>query len=263
MSLVIIDYEDLISDKNLADEIIRAYGADSIGALAIRGIPGWTELCSRTLPMGHALASLPHDKLSDLEDEASMYNAGWSLGKEKMGDTPDFAKASFYFNPITDDPNPELREAYPWAVPPNKWPNEEDIPGFKANCCEVGRIMKETANHLTRHIDNLLTQQVPGYKSGLFYNSLVQSTKCKSRMLYYYPIKPSPESSSSATTTKQSDNWIAWHNDSGFLTCLAPEKFLNHETGEVIDNPEPETAGLWIAQRDGNERKIFIPSDCK
>ncbi|KNC69255.1 hypothetical protein SARC_18238, partial [Sphaeroforma arctica JP610] len=30
--------------------------------------------------------------LKDLEHEESMYNAGWSLGKEKMGDVPDFAK---------------------------------------------------------------------------------------------------------------------------------------------------------------------------
>jgi hypothetical protein len=64
-------------------------------------------------------------------------------------------------------------------------------------------------------------------------------------MLYYYPIEP-PSAEAGA---KPTDNWIAWHNDSGFLTCLAGEIFVDHETGEVISNPEPDTAGLWIADR--------------
>ena len=33
-----------------------------------------------------------------------MYNVGWSHGKEKLGDKPDFAKGSFYANPLFDEP---------------------------------------------------------------------------------------------------------------------------------------------------------------
>jgi isopenicillin N synthase-like dioxygenase len=243
MALVILEYEDLMSDKDLSEDILRAYGADSVGALAVRGIPQWTELTSKTLPLSHALASLSDDKKKDLEDESSMYNAGWSFGKEKMGDKPDFAKASFYFNPLTDNPLPELRSQYPWALPANVWPEEADIPNFKHNCCEIGRVMKDVASELSRHIDKVLTARVPGYQTGLFYGAIKESIKAKSRMLYYYPI---PEDQ---INSAQTDNWIAWHNDSGFLTCLAGEIFVEHESGRIIENPEPESAGLWIADR--------------
>lgn len=261
---VVIEYEDLISDKDLSQMIIDAYGANSVGALAIRGIPNWLDMCHQTLPLAHSLAKLPKEELDKLEDEASMYNAGWSLGKEKMGDTPDFAKASFYFNPLVDDPSPELREEYPWALPANKWPDEASIPHFKDRCKELGSVMKEVAVHLARHIDKLLVAQVPGYQAGLFHNAMDASIKAKSRLLYYFPIQPDADASKDATQgapKTKTDNWIAWHNDSGFLTCLASEIFVDHETGERIPNPEPETAGLWIADREGVETKIFIPGD--
>lgn len=259
MSLVVFEYDDLCSDKDLSEDILRAFGADSLGALGVRGIPNWQEMRGKTLPMSHTLASLPQDQLNALEDEPSMYNAGWSFGKEKMGDTPDFAKASFYFNPLMDDPSPELREEFPWALPANIWPQESSIPGFRDNCREIGTEMRNIAILLAKHIDRLLVSRVPGYEAGLFEQAMAHSNKAKARMLYYFPIKPSQEQGESQ---KPKDNWIAWHNDSGFLTCLAGEIFVNHDTGEVIENPEPETAGLWIADRDGVEQKVFIPSDC-
>jgi len=37
--LVVLEYEDLLSDKDLSEEILRAYGAGSLGALGVRGIP--------------------------------------------------------------------------------------------------------------------------------------------------------------------------------------------------------------------------------
>jgi hypothetical protein len=244
MALVVLEYEDLLSDKDLSHEILQAYGEGSVGALAVHGVPNWTSMTSATLPHVHSLQGLSSEKLAQLEDPSSMYNAGWSLGKEKMGDVPDFSKASFYFNPLSDDPCPEFREEYPWALPKNMWPAEEDIPHFKADACQLGSAMKDVAVLLAKHIDLLLTSRVPGYQSGLFYNAMLSSMKAKARALYYFPISPSASSTSS-----RGDNWIAWHNDSGFLTCLAGEIFVDHTTGHVIDNPEPEHAGLWIADR--------------
>ena len=244
MSLVILEYADLMSDKDLSQDILRAYGEGSVGALGVRGIPNWNVMTSQTLPLAHTLAKLPDAVKDTLQDEASMYNAGWSFGKEKMGDKPDFAKASFYFNPLMDNPLPHLRQEYPWALPANIWPPEEAIPAFKSSCCDIGRVMKEVATALARHIDRLLTTRLPGYREGLFHNAIEQSVKVKGRMLYYFPIPP--EQMHDPTN---SDNWIAWHNDSGFLTCLAGEVFVEDATGKIIDNPEPETAGLWIADR--------------
>ena len=244
MSLVIVDYADLISDKDLSEDILRAYGEGSTGVIGVRGIPNWTSMTTKTLPLAHTLATLPDAKKDALEDATSMYNAGWSFGKEKMGDKPDFAKASFYFNPLTDNPSPELRQEFPWALPANLWPEEEDIPNFKSNCCEIGYVMKEVATLLAKHIDFTLTAQVPGYQQGLFYSAIKESIKAKARMLYYFPIPPEK-----MQDPAQTDNWIAWHNDSGFLTCLAGEVFVDHASGRIIDNPEPESAGLWIADR--------------
>ena len=261
MSFVIIQYEDLMSDKDLSEDILKAYGEGSVGALAIRGIPNWVSMCQKTLPLGHKLASLPTEKLTQLEDEPSMYNSGWSLGKEKMGDTPDFAKASFYFNPLLDDPSPELCDEFPWALPANHWPDENDIPEFRSNCMELGTVMKHIAVALAKHVDKLLVARVPGYQPGLFHHAMDESIKAKARLLYYFPIQPEEKQDDSTTITnnnnndtltqpkKKKDNWIAWHNDSGFLTCLASEIFVNHTTGALIENPEPDTAGLWIADR--------------
>lgn len=235
--------------KHHDSSLLITFFAFSIGALAVRGIPNWTEMREKTLPMSHRLAALPADQLAGLEDETSMYNAGWSFGKEKMGDTPDFAKASFYYNPLLDDPSPELRAEYPWALPANKWPDEASIPQFRNNCREIGIEMKNVATLLAKHIDRLLVSQIPGYQPGLFAEAMRNTEKAKARMLYYYPIQPPSEESAAVATPPGKDNWIAWHNDSGFLTCLAGEIFVNHDSGEVISNPEPDTAGLWIADR--------------
>jgi isopenicillin N synthase-like dioxygenase len=245
MALVVLEYDDLLSDKDLSEQILAAYGAGSVGALGVRGVPHWGDMRSKTLPLAHSLQALPKDQLAELEDEPSMWNAGWSLGKEKMGDTPDFSKASFYYNPLTDDPSPELRSQFPWSVPANKWPREDAIPGFKANCCEIGTTMKHVAELLAKHIDRLLIARVPGYEAGLFKQAIESSTKAKARVLYYFPIDPAK----AAASAGQTDNWIAWHNDSGFLTCLAGEIFVDHSTGNIISNPEPNVAGLWIADR--------------
>ncbi len=172
-----------------------------------------------------------------------MYNAGWSFGKEKMGDVPDFSKGSFYFNPLTDNPSPELRDQFPAAVPANIWPSETDIPSFRDNCRELGSAMRNAVILLAAHIDRVLSRYVPSYQAGLFLDAMSLSTKAKARLLYYFPLGDEAQQSA------QSDNWIAWHNDSGFLTCLASEIFVEHSTGRIISNPEPQNAGLFIAYR--------------
>ena len=100
--------------------IERAYGPGALGVLAIRGVPDFVKAKMDLLPQAHQLAHLPAEELLTLEDEASMYNAGWSHGKEKLGDKPDTAKGSFYFNPLTDAPgNDEDRAKYPVSYPKN------------------------------------------------------------------------------------------------------------------------------------------------
>jgi hypothetical protein len=43
----------------------------------------------------HQLSHLPEEKLAKLEDAESLWNAGWSYGKEKLSAEPDVSKGRF------------------------------------------------------------------------------------------------------------------------------------------------------------------------
>merc|ERR1712194_399245 len=59
------------------------------------------------------------------------------------------------------------------------------------------------------------------------------------------------------------DSWIGWHNDSGFLTALAGDMFLNHETGLPLAKEDIDIrAGLHVMDRRGEVIKVDIPEDC-
>ncbi|KAF4721686.1 hypothetical protein FOZ63_032525 [Perkinsus olseni] len=250
-NLVIVEYEDVTCpEANLSEAVYKAFGPNGIGAIGIRGVPNWEKLWRSVLPLSHTLATLPQEKLKALEHEPSMYNVGWSHGKEKLGDKPDFAKGSFYFNPLTDDPSPELREAFPWAVPENVWPSETDVPGMREKCRALGAIMYEMAKALSRHVDLLASSRVENYAPDTLYKEMSKTQKAKGRLLYYYP-----------TESKAEDAWIGWHNDSGFLTCLTPDIYVKHDTGELVANPDPLNAGLWVADRNSVSSKVTIPDD--
>ena len=103
-AVVVVDYEDVVRHPScspvhsLASLLEQAYGSSSgsLGVLAIRNVPGFVEAKKKFLPMAHTLAHLPKTYLEEeLTDASTMYNAGWSHGKEKLGDTPDWNKASF------------------------------------------------------------------------------------------------------------------------------------------------------------------------
>lgn len=268
--VTVLDYEDLRNDVDLSDKLFKAWGEGGLGVLAIRGIPEWQATCHAALKQAHPLAHLPAEKLAKLEDETSMFNSGWSHGKEKLGDKPDFAKGSFYFNPLSNLPGTaEDRAKFPWALPPNRWP--EDMPAMEPALRRLGGSMHEAVTHLARLVDRSMASRVSGYNADL--GSVVKKTeKCKGRLLYYFPPAPevadkedAAEGSAAKRQRKEEvseDGWIGWHNDSGFFTALAPDIYVDDKTGEVIENPDPEGAGLWIVKRDGTSTKVTMPRDC-
>eukprot|EP00913_Durusdinium_trenchii_P010455 g9802.t1 len=130
------------------------------------------DLYRPVLKLSHTLAHLPPDSLKALEDEASMYNAGWSHGKEKLGDKPDFAKGSFYFNPLSDTPGTEDDMAkFPWA-----------------KCKDLGKVMQEVIGFLGEQVDHVMASKVKTYTANLG-KTLRETNKCKGRLLYYFPPK--------------------------------------------------------------------------
>jgi isopenicillin N synthase-like dioxygenase len=252
--LVVVDYADVHGGADLSDAIQRAYGAGGFGVLAIRGVPGFIEAKRAALSQVHQLAHLPAEQLAVLEDPVSLFNAGWSHGKEKLGDKPDFAKGSFYFNPLVDVPgSAEERAQFPVSYPCNKWPSTA-MPALEPACKRIGQVMHGVCVDLARHIDRFAATRVPNYVADLG-GAMESTVKAKGRALYYFPLDASAQAEGSA------DSWIGWHNDSGFLTCLAGDMYVDDETGQEIACPDPR-AGLYVVDRNGNDCQVRIPDDC-
>lgn len=251
VQVVTVEYSDLVDGKvSLSNAILEAFGQDGLGVIAVRGIPNWGNLMERTIPLAHKLVTLPSDELTSLEHAESLFNSGWSFGKEKLGDKPDTKKASFYFNPLSDDPRPETREAHPWALPANRWPRDA-LPEFEFACKKLGSVMHSVVVALAHQIDAM-------HLGAAIAEEMENSLKAKGRMLYYFPLS----ADDLETAKSKPDGWIGWHNDSGFLTALTPDLYFQHSTGALIDNPEPSVAGLWVAARDGQLHRVSIPKDC-
>ena len=75
----------------------------------------------------------------------------------------------------------------------------------------------------------MAAEKVVGYRKDLLFEAMRHTEKAKGRLLYYYPIDEDH------TATKE-DNWIGWHNDSGFLTSLAGDIYVNDCTGQILDD---------------------------
>ncbi|KAL7553836.1 hypothetical protein ACHAWF_017974 [Thalassiosira exigua] len=284
--LVVVDYRDIASSHDLSHQLERAFGgrqsqsaaaAESnpspLGIVAVRNVPGFVDAKRRLLPLAHALAHLDAAYLEEhLSDPKSLYNAGWSHGKEKFGDEPDFAKASYYFNPITDKRvfaavrlfcfcapgTEEERSKYPASYPCNIWPDEEEVPQlkqFKQAAKSLGKIMHEVVTLLAKHIDSMAEGRVKGYTKGLLHDAMKETEKAKGRLLYYYPMGDNENA--------KEDNWIGWHNDSGFLTSLAGDLYVDDVSGQPLAPQEvdPE-AGLYVTDRSGQSIHVIIPPDC-
>ncbi len=258
--IVTIEYSDLIAptgedDVAIMEKIEMAFGPNGYGVIAIRGVPSFVEAKMECLPQAFALAHLSSEQLKDIEDPESLYNAGWSHGKEMLKDKkPDLAKASFYFNPVTDVPGTEKdRKRFPVSYPTNKWPNDA-LPNLEASSKRLGCLMKDVAVHLSRHIDTYAEKQCPSYPSSMLYNALKDTEKVKGRLLYYFPLSKSSKDSSV-------DSWIGFHNDSGYLTALAGDIYMDPQGNMLKDNPSPD-AGLYVEDRNKKVVKVTIPPDC-
>mmetsp|Transcript_17708 Transcript_17708/g.30084 ORF Transcript_17708/g.30084 Transcript_17708/m.30084 type:complete len:348 (-) Transcript_17708:624-1667(-) len=247
MAAVIIDYEDVADiESNLNDQILKAFGPDGLGLICIKGVPGFLQAKLGLLEKGHQLSHSDKQVLDSLEDEKSLYNAGWSFGKEKLGDGVDTSKGSFYFNPVTDVPGTEEdRERFPCSYPCNIWPKQIDA--FENNAKRLGLLLRDICGKVGGHIDKYAQAQ-NGCSLELGTN-MSNTEKVKGRLLYYYP-------------RASTNSWIGWHNDSGYLTGLAGDIYVDDATGERVECPDPQGAGLYVVGRKGEEIRVEIPFDC-
>lgn len=200
--LVIVEWKDVVgttSSIEMQRAIRMAYGPQGVGVLAIANIPDFVTAKEEFLPMARDLALLDPEYLEEnLTDRDSLYNAGWSHGKEKIKDQPDWAKASFYYNPITDTPGTaELRKQYPLSYPANLWPDV--LPEFQARGMRLGQIMTRACQQVARHLDAVAET------NDLLTNALRDTDKVKARLLYYYPLQKESDDDEGDVTE---DSWV-------------------------------------------------------
>ena len=288
--------------KQVQNAIDQAYGStNGIGIMAIRGVPNFVSYKDQFLMQAHALATKLTEEYREthLTDPSSLYNAGWSYGKEQLGHNkpPDTSKGSFYYNPVTDSPGTEEdRQLYPYSYPSNVWPSEDLLPNFQTNARKMGLLLKDVAVEIAKHLDVYVQSQLqhlsPEHKVESIYHHLKDTDKVKARLLYYYPLSSKKNDNNSDATTNDGrmpvaleeipvteDSWIGWHNDSGFLTALAGEIYVHHITGDRISNMQDidPSAGLYVIDRsdttgssndDDSQQphhqilKVNIPYDC-
>ncbi len=126
--VVTLDYNDLVKkDVDLSTQIANAFGnsQDCLGVCFVKNVPGLKEQRQLLLQAASFLAALSPQELQEITHQESLYNFGWSHGKEIMNGKPDLAKGSFYNNPVYDVPpcaNPEFQKKHPEYGFPNIWP---------------------------------------------------------------------------------------------------------------------------------------------
>lgn len=266
--LVVVEYNDLIqakghnggeSSSDLRKDIAKAFGSNGNGIIGIRNVPGFVEAKRDLLSLAHSLAHLPAEELKELEDPETLYNSGWSHGKEKLrNDAPDWNKASFYFNPLTDVPGTSAdREAFPLSYPCNRWPRTESLPTFEGAAKRLGSLMKDVAVEMAGRIDDYAQSVNESYTPRTLHDALVNTEKAKGRLLYYYPLAAAAKDD----RKDEEDSWIGWHNDSGFLTCLSGGVYMEPD-GRILPKCPCEEAGLYIVDRNDRVLRVEVPGDC-
>lgn len=265
--VVEIAYEALLAamttpSQPLFDQIKTAYEFNGLGILTVVGVPKLETLRSRLLPQAAKFASLPPETKAKTETPHAFFQVGWSYGNEKLqGDQPDWAKGSYYANPLIDRPSNDeiLIKRFPAFLEPNVWPTE-DLPDFEPAFKELGQLVVSVGRLIAKQCDDYVASVCDGYTKGKFHKLLTESKCCKGRLLHYFP-SDEVEKKIGKTGSSISDNdfsdWCGWHNDHGSLTGLVPAIYSN-ASGEIVPNPDPDS-GLYIRSRSGKLVKVVLP----
>ncbi|KAL5614960.1 hypothetical protein BROUX41_005028 [Berkeleyomyces rouxiae] len=283
---VTVSLNDLETGNISFDTLQEAFGPESLGILIVQDVPAaFKMLRHRVLSYASYLGNLPAEELEKLENTASKYLTGWSLGKEvlKSGKADVskgsyYANCAFYVNPSLDaaESTEEFSiESFPEYLSPNIWPSEKLLPGFRANFEALCRMVIDVAVLVARACDRFGEQDIEGYPKAYLENVVRSSSTTKARLLHYYP-----QDSSAVGGQGHDDDWCATHLDHGCLTGLTSAMFTDESverpvvppsgTGldtsmlptlkELDASPDP-ASGLYIISRSGETVQVSIPRD--
>lgn len=164
--------------ESLLDKIHQAYAStDSLGILILRDLPlEYVTLRQKVLPFAQQLATtLSPADLEAITIPKSDYQVGWSYGNEKLDkDRMDYAKGSFYFNPLTDNILKDISSRdkcnvemiVGWNSPayttPNVWPSSSNscLNGFESSLKELGKMVYRIGLAIAQLCDQYLSRQV-------------------------------------------------------------------------------------------------------
>jgi isopenicillin N synthase-like dioxygenase len=264
--VVVVEYADLLADKDLSTEIERAFGYDGVGVLAVRGVPELERRRQELLPLAHRFANLPDSVKAKYERPDAFYNVGWSHGKEILDGAPDYAKGSFYANPLMDEATPDqakdissVSKATQLAFfEPNVWVDE--IPELETSFKAMGSLIHRVGVTIARQCDRFVERESKRvgtkYEPGTLEKIVSDSRNCKGRLLHYFA-----QPSVAAKSDKVGD-WCGWHNDHGSLTGLAPAMYTSAAGEHDVRPPGVEKAGLYVRTRRGSVLQVKLPPGC-
>ncbi|KAJ3077955.1 hypothetical protein HK102_004838 [Quaeritorhiza haematococci] len=271
---VVIDYADLASDADLSTAIATAFGnlPSCLGICVVKNIPGYAPLRQRLLKLASTFAALPESAKEKCVHAESSYLFGWSHGKEIMNGRKDFAKGSYYNNPIYEKPavasDPEYTKRFPEYGYANAWP--EDLPEFRTAFMELGKFIVDVGLLLAGHCDKYLTSKFLELPPDFLRSGIADSQTIKARLLHYFPLS---EEDVKGLDGGNFDSWCGLHVDHSMLTGLTSAMFMDEsgsapDTFTELDKKSPqlkavlENAGLYIKSRGNKFLKVSIPDDC-
>eukprot|EP00939_MAST-03C_sp_MAST-3C-sp1_P001480 g1480.t1 len=272
--IVQIDYEEISMGEKKDDDAAKivdqkiedAFGPKGLGIIAVTNVPGVAPLRSRLLPMGRKFALLPDAIKKKYEHPESLWSFGWSHGKEKLQGRPDFAKGSYYANPLENVPfdDPKIVEKWITFAHPNIWP-KKDMPELEPAFMKLGKVVVDVGKLVSRECDRFVRKRTKDTSTISVFGTIEKSKVTKARLLHYFSRTKKDIANEKASTSTGDDafsNWCGWHNDHGSLTGLVPAMYFDDATGNVIESGSPDKqAGLYLRSRQGVLVKAIPPRD--
>ena len=249
--VVLLDYFDLVNDSSdLTDAIALAFGNsnESLGICLVKNVPDLTGLRENLLTDATELADLSQQELDSMVDPESTFMFGWSHGREMFDGKPDFAKGSFYNNPVFDSPPNATAEktlAFPAYYRPNIWP--ASMPRLKSNFMNLGQLIVGVGKLVAKHCDIYINRMYPELPKDFIRSMIDQSVIHKARLLHYFPMDD----------TSKPNDWCGLHLDHSGLTGLTSAMYVDTSTGLVTTGNDE--SGLYIKTRQGALTKITFP----
>ena len=160
---ITLSYHALVRGDDLSADIERAFGVDGLGILTVSDVPGLMEARSRLLPLASTFAALPDATKAKYEVPSAYYSVGWSHGREKLQGRPDYAKGSFYANPLANAPfsDPAVIAQYPAFAAPNVWPAE--LPELEEAFMQTGQLVHDVGCLVAAQCDRYVRAHCPTY----------------------------------------------------------------------------------------------------